>query len=136
MANPLVGTGERESPPPRNPRAGKRGRKNPKLDVAVGLLAVVALPWMSSQVDDIGEKRIIAVVWLAVCFGLLFVGVRGIVRRSRATTTRRQAEAPSNQVQPVAWLMAPAASSPSRADAMRELPEYSARMMGPVQNRN
>jgi hypothetical protein len=118
--------GNAAAPPPRK-------KSNPALDNAVGVAAVAALPWLASQVSDQGEKLIIAVLWLVVCLVLLFRAVRGVVRRVRARRMARSnavAQQTLAEVQPVAWLMDRASSSPSRADAMRELPEYSARLMG------
>jgi hypothetical protein len=119
--------GNAAAPPP------PRKKKNPVLDNAVGVMAVAALPWLASQVGERWEKQFIGILWLVVCVVLVFRAVRAIVRRLKARRMARskaEAQQASAQVQPVAWLVDPAASSPSRADAMRELPEYSARLMG------
>ncbi len=70
-------------------------------------------------------------LWLADCLFLVFVLLRGILRRSarmrRRSADRRRAKA---EDAPVAWLLGRPSSSPSRLDATRCLPEYSARLLG------
>jgi hypothetical protein len=113
-------TGKRVEPPQK--------KKYPKLDVAVGLLSLVVIPWIWSQRSDPGERLILAGSWVVMFLVVVFLAVRGIVRSVRARR-RFKEQARRSQVEPVAWLVSPASSSPSRADAMRELPEYSARLL-------
>jgi hypothetical protein len=74
-------------------------------------------------------------IWLhvAVCLFLGWKVValfwRFVMRRAASSKERRRAKA---EAAPVAWLLGCASSSPSRAAAQRELPEYSARLIGPV----
>ena len=111
------------APPPR------RMKKHPALDNAVGMVAVVALPWLASQISDRAERLLVAYLWLAVCLLLLFRAARGVVRFFKARRTR-QSKAERIEIQPVSWLVDRASSSPSRAEAMRQLPEYSGRLIG------
>jgi hypothetical protein len=106
----------------------RRMKKHPALDNAVGMVAVVALPWLESLVSDRMERRLLVLLWLVVCLVLLFRGVRGVVRFIKARCVRSKVE--STQIQPVSWLVDRASSSPSRADAMRQLPDYSGRLIG------
>jgi peptidoglycan/LPS O-acetylase OafA/YrhL len=106
-----------------------RRKKHPALDNAVGMVAVVALPWLASQMSDRTERLLVAYLWLAVCVLLIFRFVRGVVRFFKARRTQ-QSKAESIEIQPVSWLVDRASSSPSRAEAMRQLPEYSGRLIG------
>jgi hypothetical protein len=103
-------------------------RRNPAPDIAVGIIAVAALPWLASQFSDSGERLIIGLTWMAICLWLMFLAVRGMVRRARARRVRA-AEKAVAQDAPVTWLIEPASSSPSRNDAVRALPDYCPRLL-------
>jgi hypothetical protein len=53
---------------------------------------------------------------------------RKVTGSGAAVSRRAKAEAAEDST--VAWLLPRAASSPSREEAMRNLPEYSARLIG------
>jgi hypothetical protein len=103
-------------------------KKNPAQDIAVGIIAVATLPWLASQFSDSGERLIIGLTWMAICLRLMFLAVRGMVRRARARRMRA-AEKAVAQDAPVTLLIEPASSSPSRNDAVRALPDYCARLL-------
>jgi hypothetical protein len=72
----------------------------------------------------------LALIWCVACLILvwkLFSAFRrAIMRSSSRSATRKQAKA---EDAPVAWLLPPASSSPSRAEAEANLPEYCARLI-------
>jgi len=113
------------------PRKKPRTKKNTVLDIAAGMALMVGLPWLASQVDAPEEKEFLAVLWLVDVGYLVFLAVRGIVRRRKARSAAQvMAKDRTEKDAPVAWVISCASESPSRADAMRELPEYSARLLG------
>jgi hypothetical protein len=90
-------------------------------------LLLVAIPH-SPALQGHGE---LAVLW---CVAGLYL-VWKLLRLSRLFPTRRslRSAAPERrkaEAAPVAWLVPCAASSPSRLEAERELPEYAARLIG------
>ena len=89
---------------------------------------MVALPWLARQFSDSGERLIIGLTWIAVCLWLMFLAVRGMVRRARARRMRVVEKAVAQDA-PVTLLIEPASSSPSRNDAVRALPDYCARLL-------
>jgi hypothetical protein len=95
--------------------------------VAGAALLVVAIPLVQPET---GPNDALTVLWCVACLYLVFALVRGILRRIRG---RRKVKAEVAQTRdeaaPVAWLVPRAASSPSRADAMRSVPDYCARLM-------
>jgi hypothetical protein len=128
-----MATGRPASAPP---RARPREKRNwAALNIPVGVALAIGLPWLASQVDAREEKEYLAVLWLVDCGTLLFLVVRAIVRRPKAQSAATAKVEVAQQVEPtvpvVAWLIGKAVESPSRAEAMRELPEYSARMLEP-----
>jgi hypothetical protein len=106
----------------------RRMKKHPALDNAVGIVGVVALPWLASPLSDRTERLLLAYLWLAVCLMLLFRAFRGGVRFFKARRMRRS-KAEDIQIQPVSWLVDRASTSASRAEATRQLPD-SARLIG------
>jgi hypothetical protein len=116
---------------PEAPGKKPRRKRNAALDVLVGVALLVGVPWLGSQAaDTAGEKQFLAVLWLVDVGYLVFLAVRGILRRRKARSAAKStaAEQPEKDA-PVAWVMSCAAESPSRDEAMMELPEYSARLM-------
>jgi hypothetical protein len=87
---------------------------------------MLGLPWLASQAaDTAGEKQFLALLWLVDGGYLVFLATRRIVRRRKARSAAKfaAAELPEKDG-PVAWVMESSAESPSRADAISELPEY------------
>jgi hypothetical protein len=114
---------------PRRPKKKRRGW----LLAAGAALLVVGIPAYVGRSTPDDEVRALAVVWGVACLYLaccLLWKLFGLSRRvAGRSSARRAAEA---EAAPVAWLLHCASSSPSRAEAVAELPEYSARLMGPV----
>ncbi len=109
--------------------AKKRGGGWQRVTAAVLLLLVI--PAYLRQAEGTGGLATpLEWLWVAVCLYLvwkLFRRVRGgFVRSAAAGAARGRAKAVAA---PVAWLVARASSSPSRADATRQLPEYCARLL-------
>jgi hypothetical protein len=75
------------------------------------------------------SDRWLAVLWLAACLYLVFALVRAVVRRVMRGRKGKAEKAEQGEAAPVAWLVARASSSPSRAEAERELPQYAARLI-------
>lgn len=89
------------------------------VDGGVAVLASVAA-------DTPGEKEFLALLWLVDVGYLVFLAVRGLMRRSRkGASATKSAELPKPvENTAVAGMVETPADSPSRADAERELPEY------------
>jgi len=116
----------------------KRGRV--WMRVIVALLLVIGIPAWAPQIRNnlaaipFGEALANALValWLAACLYLVWRLVRTLwvmLRRSASSAAERRREKAENA--PVAWLVGLPSSSPSRAEAERELPEYCAGLLGP-----
>ena len=107
------------------PRAVKKhGRR--WVPVTVAALLLVAIPAYLPRLQDYGGPvTVFECVWGAVALYLGFRIRQAVTRRTKNGGSGKAEAAPV-----VAWLLGRASSSPSRADAMRELPEYSARLMG------
>jgi hypothetical protein len=121
-----------EDEPPRRQKRGKRGWV---FVTGAGVL-FVAIPTYLPQIrniEAIPNALVTALTWLwvAACLLLVWKLLRLfwlVVSRSTArATARRRARA---EAAPVAWLVACASSSPSRAAAEQNLPEYTARLIG------
>jgi len=100
-----------------------------RLLAIVAALLVLAIP---AYVGD-GSDRVssaLTCLWLAACLYLAFRLLRRLMRRGikrheqRTAPQKREAESPF-----VTWVMDRASSSPSRAEAMRALPDYCARLL-------
>jgi hypothetical protein len=99
------------------------------LRVVVAMLLALAIPVYVGQ-DVERASPALASLWLAICFCLGFRLLRRISRRGvkggeqRSASQNREAENPF-----VTWVMDRPSSSPSRADTVRNLPEYSTRLL-------
>jgi hypothetical protein len=120
------------APPPRLPKKTKRRRGR---FIGAALLFLGLPAYLAQIVNDEWHSNdtlvgLLALLWGAVCLYLVFRFFRGIVRRG---TTRHAGKAEGveaeTEVAPVAWLVGRPSFSPSCADAMRNLPEYSARLL-------
>jgi hypothetical protein len=113
-----------------SPRPAVAPKRRWKL-VAFALLLLVVIPLLMSDggLDD-GLATALTCLWLADSLYLackLFATIRrGLSRGPVRSAPRPQANA---EAVPVAWLLDRASSSPSRADTVRNLPEYSARLL-------
>jgi hypothetical protein len=110
-----------------------------RITVAALLLGAIPayLPQIKSNAAIPNSEAVataLMVLWLVTGLYLLWKSVAGVCRvinRSSARSkARRQAEA---EAAPVAWLLPCASSSPSREEAQRNLPDYAARLIDPVQ---
>jgi hypothetical protein len=131
--NAMAGGFSHAVPPPRQrPRpAGK-----PKVQISPWV-AIAALLWMSipvvapSVTPESGKA--LTVLWCFVSLYLLWkvlrVAYRAVFRPKARTAAAGQAVQKAQGPDVVAWVLPRASSSPSRADAMRRLPEYSARLI-------
>ena len=99
--------------------------------VAFALLLLFVIPLLMSDggLDD-GLATALTCLWLVdslyLACKLLATIRRGFSRASVRFTAPPQAKA---EATPVVWLLDRASSSPSCADAVRNLPEYSARLL-------
>jgi hypothetical protein len=116
------------------PRGPEKPKRRWKL-VTLAALLLVAIPAFLAALDGgMGNDAFMAALALLWCVAGLYLAlraVRGMLRRGtkRRTTTAEIAKA-EIEAAPVAWLVPRASDSPSRADAMRQLPEYRARLLG------
>jgi hypothetical protein len=92
--------------------------------VAGAALLVVVIPFELPPAAAARETLI--AVWCVACLILVWKLV-GLFRR--ASVRRQERQRVKAEAEPVAWLMGRASSSPSRAEAQGNLPEYSARVM-------
>lgn len=110
--------------PQRKERRG--GRRRVLITGAVLLLLAIPAGFRHLQSN---EERGMALTLLSVtaCVCLLLVVLRSI-RRRMAKRRKTEPEAPAAPV--VEWMLGRASSSPSRSEAARKLPDYSARLLG------
>jgi hypothetical protein len=94
--------------------------------VIVALLLVILIP-LSTAPDGSGPTPQLTALWCAAILCLVCALVWGIARRIRRRRKSRT-EVAEGRAQDafVAWLLGPASSSPSRAEAEQDLPEYCA----------
>lgn len=122
-----------EEPTPPLTRPGRRW-----MLVTGAALLLLIIPMCMSQpgtAPGLWDGALLA-LWLVDCLWLVFMFARVVLRRrtgggkARAEVAASKAEAaPRDEATPISWLVGRAASSPSRADAERELPEYCARLI-------
>jgi hypothetical protein len=131
-----MGPPRRAAPEPR-PNSNVRKRKASSsrgIVIAAVSLLVIPLLMASLKADDALYSGM-GLLWLAVALYLLFKLIpklyRLVVRRSPSSSARAvSAGAKGDEtLDLVAWALPPASSSPSRADAMRMLPDYCARLL-------
>jgi hypothetical protein len=84
----------------------------------------IGVPASLSSVHDNGESTALVWLWMLSCL-LLFVKLCRVMMRRRKQ--RREVEGLSA---PIEWAMGRASSSPSRAVAQKQLPEYVLRVLG------
>jgi len=112
-----------EQPKRKEKRAGRRWVTI--TGTALLLLAIAAGFGHLQSADEQGMALTMLLVIACVCLlGLVF---RSIKRRTRKRP-KAEPEAPAALV--VEWMLGRASSSPSRSEAARKLPEYSARLLG------
>ena len=122
------GMGAINAPPP-----AKKSRVWSRI-IAAALLLVVIPAYLRQEPD--AERFATPLEWIWVATGIfllwnLFALVWRSVRRSAGrSTVAKQSKTKEVEAAPVTWVGGPASFSPSRADAQRNLPEYSARLIG------
>jgi hypothetical protein len=110
-----------------------RGRKasSPRFKITVAALSLIVIPLLAS-LGDATFRLWLTLLWLGIAVYL--VRKLASVRRSRvrggvAGTVSAGARKKGAAPDVVAWVLPRASSSPSRADAMRRLPDYCARLL-------
>jgi hypothetical protein len=118
------------------PAVRRRKASSPWTGVIAAALLLVIIPMAAAGADE-GLLNFLALLWLGVA-AYLVCRVAANLRRARASVTVKAAPASpaaatkantAGVVDVVQWVLPPASSSPSRSDAMRELPDYCARLM-------
>jgi len=98
-------------------------------------LAIVA--YGRSGVKPPSDENALLVLWLLAALGFLWklFELAALMRRSPARSSgRSQARPEKAEDDTVAWLLKRPAYSPSREQAQRSLPEYSARLLAAGRN--
>jgi hypothetical protein len=115
------------APAPRAQRAAPHNNVGGRVLLGIAALIAVSIPFSGSASSD-G----VLCVWFGACVFLVWKLIGAIRRKgtgSGAAVSRRvKGEASGDGA--VTWLLPRAASSPSCVEAMRNLPEYSARLIG------
>jgi hypothetical protein len=109
------------------PQAKKRRGRAWALIITAILLAIL-IPLSSSEERSLSPE--LTALWCAAIFCLVCAFIWGITRRIRNRRSRRT-DVPKGRGgdASVEWLLGRASSSPSRADAEQNLPEYCARLL-------
>ena len=104
----------------------------PWVCVTIATLSLVVIPFfMAAPGTDESLRQLLTLLWLGAALYLLWK-LAARLRRAfvkDAGTTRAGDRKKSATADVVAWVLPRASFSPSRADAIRQLPEYSARVM-------
>jgi hypothetical protein len=122
-------------PRPATSKLDARGRKASSswAGVIVAAVALVMIPvWMAAPGASEALRQGLTAVWCCTAVYLLWK-LAARLRRARFTaagTASAGERKNSAAADVVEWALPGASSSPSRADAMRNLPEYSARLIG------
>lgn len=122
------------SPAPQRQQATPKPGGGKWLTIAAALL-VGAIPMMWPPGP--GQPQALKWLWVAACLFLLWKLARKFRRKgggSAKVAARKPASVAPVKDAAVAWLLPRASSSPSRMDAMRMLPEYSARLIAKVEH--
>jgi hypothetical protein len=113
-----------------------RGRKASSwAGVTVAAVSLVMIPvWMAAPGASEALRQGLTAVWCGLALYLLWRLAarlrRAIFRAAGTVSAGAQSKTQSGPAEVVEWALPRASSSPSRADAMRNLPEYSARLIG------
>ncbi|MGA2905013.1 MAG: hypothetical protein ABSD98_14360 [Candidatus Korobacteraceae bacterium] len=118
------------------PKRVVRRRKSSSswVNITVGALSLVIIPlFIAAPGADEATRHWLALLWFGIAAYLLFklaISFRRARLNRRAGTVSVGEGKTSGAVDIVEWMLPPASSSPSRADAMRNVPDYCARLMG------
>lgn len=124
-----MGSAPGAAPPKATTRASKPSSS--RLGIAVAALSLAIIPLLLPM-GDATFRRWLALLWLGVAVYLarkLASGRRARVRKAVAGTAGGGAGNDGRGDDVVKWALPRAPSSPSRADALRQLPDYCARLM-------
>lgn len=102
-------------------------------NVACALILLIVIPmFIAAPGPDKALSNALTWVWLAVVAYLLWklaVSIQCALFRKGASTVSAGGSKTSASADVVQWVLPPASSSPSRADAVRNVPEYCSRLM-------
>lgn len=122
-----MGAKEEPSPPPKE-KAGRRRR----VFVTSAALLLLLIPAWSQHIQGNEEFRTaLILLWFVSLIYLVGLALRRVTRRMRKRPEVQPpaAGAPESATPPVEWMLGRASSSPSRAEAARQLPEYCTRLL-------
>ena len=106
----------------------------PWVGVTIAALSLLVIPvFIAAPGADEGLRQLLTLLWCGMALYLLWK-LAARLRRAfvkGAGTGSAGDRKSSATADVVAWVLPPASSSPSRADAMRQLPEYCARLITP-----
>jgi hypothetical protein len=122
------------SPQPATPKPNVRRRKASSswARVILAAVSVVVIPvFITAPGASEALREGLTVLWCCVVLYLVCKLAAGILRglRGKSGITGARGKTQGGLVDVVQWVLPRASSSPSRADAMRRLPEYSARLI-------
>jgi hypothetical protein len=117
------------------PKVRRRKTTRPWIGITVASLSLtlISLLIISPQTDAASRHDLTLLWWGIACYLLCKIAVtlRRKARQNRAGTASAGGGKSSGAVDVVEWMLPPASSSPSRAEAMRNVPDYCARLMAP-----
>jgi hypothetical protein len=111
----------------------KRGRGILRFFTAIALLLVVGIPLTLPSVEadsPLSQQQLVA-AWLAAIVFLVAVVTWRVHRWIKKRRGMDAISGKENDDAVAEWTLSMPVSSPSRAEAQRELPEYCARLIGP-----
>jgi len=110
-----------------------RRKRSSWLNVACAVILFIVIPmFMAAPGPDKALSNALTWVWLAVAGYLLWklaAGIRHVCFGQRVRTVAASASKPSLSPDVVTWMLPRASSSASRAEAMRNVPDYCARLL-------
>lgn len=96
------------------------------LGCPVYLLAVLTLPNAYEYSQSVG---VAVLLWCFACLYLIFRGIRRMVKGETSPAASAGAIDTRKADEPVSWLVGTASFASSRASAVRDLPEYAAKLL-------
>jgi hypothetical protein len=121
-----MGGKEDAAPPPRNKPAGRR------TVTCIAVLLLLVIPsWTRHIQGNEGFRSALILFWFASLIYLVGLVLRCMVRwiKKRTVVQLPTGGAAESAIPTVEWMLGPASSSPSRAEAERQLPEYCIRLL-------
>ena len=135
-----MGSAPAPSPRPATAKQHLRGKTSSRWTgaIAAALLLFIIPVVIATPGASEAARNGLTLLWLATAVYLLcklVINVRPARAQKRAGTVSAGASKTDAAADVVEWALPPASSSPSRADAMRRLPEYCARLLAAEQRR-